>query len=48
MTRILILYISSSLDGYIAKPNDDLSFLSMVEQIIDKGYQYMKNKYNTD
>ena len=30
--RKLILYISCSLDGYIAKPNDDLSFLSMVEQ----------------
>ncbi len=29
--RKLILYISCSLDGYIAKPNDDLSFLSIVE-----------------
>jgi dihydrofolate reductase len=28
----LILYISMSLDGYIAKPNDDLSFLSIVEK----------------
>jgi dihydrofolate reductase len=26
------LYIATSLDGYIAKPNDDLSFLSLVEQ----------------
>lgn len=30
--RKLILYIATSLDGYIAKPNDDLSFLSVVEQ----------------
>lgn len=28
----LILYISCSIDGYIAQPNDDLSFLSMVEK----------------
>ncbi|GIM58346.1 dihydrofolate reductase family protein [Capnocytophaga canimorsus] len=28
----VILYISMSLDGYIAKPNDDLSFLSIVEK----------------
>ncbi len=32
MNRKLILYIATSLDGYIAQPNDDLSFLSMVEQ----------------
>lgn len=30
--RKVILYIASSLDGYIAKPNDDLSFLSIVQQ----------------
>lgn len=30
--RKLILYISCSLDGYIAKPNDDLSFLSLVQK----------------
>jgi dihydrofolate reductase len=30
--RKVILYIASSLDGYIAKPNDDLSFLSCVQQ----------------
>ena len=30
--RKAILYIATSLDGYIAKPNDDLSFLSIVEQ----------------
>jgi dihydrofolate reductase len=27
-----ILYIATSLDGYIAQANDDLSFLNMVEQ----------------
>ena len=32
MNRNLILYIATSLDGYIAKPNDDLEFLSIVEQ----------------
>jgi dihydrofolate reductase len=32
MIRNVILYIATSLDGYIAKPNDDLSFLSVVEQ----------------
>ena len=31
MDKRLILYISMSLDGYIAKLNDDLSFLSIVE-----------------
>jgi dihydrofolate reductase len=30
--RKVILYIAVSLDGYIAKPNDDLGFLSIVEQ----------------
>ena len=32
MERKVILYIAASLDGYIAKPGDDLSFLSVVEQ----------------
>jgi dihydrofolate reductase len=32
MSRKVILYIASSLDGYIAKPNDDLGFLSIVQQ----------------
>jgi dihydrofolate reductase len=37
--RKVILYIATSLDGYIAKPNDDLSFLSIVEkQGEDYGY----------
>ena len=30
--RKLILYIACSLDGYIAKPNDDLSFLDRVQK----------------
>lgn len=30
--RKVILYIATSFDGYIAKPNDDLGFLSIVEQ----------------
>ncbi|MBX3044258.1 MAG: dihydrofolate reductase [Candidatus Kapabacteria bacterium] len=32
MSRKVILYIATSLDGYIAKPNDDLSFLKLVEK----------------
>jgi dihydrofolate reductase len=32
MNRNVILYIATSLDGYIAKPNDDLTFLSIVDQ----------------
>lgn len=30
--RKILIYIASSLDGYIAKPNDDLSFLKLVEK----------------
>ncbi len=30
--RTLTVYIATSLDGYIAKPNDDLSFLKVVEK----------------
>lgn len=30
--RKLSLFIATSLDGYIAKPNDDLSFLKIVEK----------------
>lgn len=32
MNRKVIIYIACSVDGYIAGPNDDLGFLSMVEQ----------------
>lgn len=39
MARKLILYIATSIDGFIAKPNDDLSFLSIVqEEGEDYGY----------
>lgn len=43
--RKLILYIACSLDGYIAKPNDDLSFLKIVESVgEDYGYEdFIKN-----
>jgi dihydrofolate reductase len=43
--RKVILYIASSLDGYIAKPNDDLSFLSRVQREgQDYGYaEFIKN-----
>lgn len=30
--RTLSLFIATSLDGYIAKPNDDMSFLKLVEK----------------
>jgi dihydrofolate reductase len=32
MQRNVVLYIATSLDGFIAKPNDELDFLSIVEQ----------------
>lgn len=37
--RTLSIYIATSLDGYIAKPNDDLSFLKLVEKA-DEDYGY--------
>ncbi len=40
--RKLILYISCSLDGFIAKPNEDLGFLSIVEK---EGEDYGYNKF---
>lgn len=37
--RKIILYIACSIDGYIAKPNDNLDFLQIVEQAgEDYGY----------
>jgi len=38
--RKLSIYIATSLDGYIAKPNDDLSFLKLVEKE-GEDYGYM-------
>lgn len=40
--RKLILFIATSLDGYIAKPNDDLSFLSIVQK---EGEDYGYGKF---
>lgn len=40
--RILTIYIATSLDGYIAKPNDDLSFLKLVEK---EGEDYGYTKF---
>jgi dihydrofolate reductase len=48
MNRKLIVYISTSLDGFIAKPNDDLSFLSIVEHDgEDYGYNEFVNSVDT-
>jgi dihydrofolate reductase len=47
-SRKAILYIAASIDGYIAKPNDDLSFLSMVEQEgEDYGYKEFLDSIDT-
>ncbi len=47
-TRKLILYIAQSVDGYIAKPNDDLSFLELVAaEGEDYGYQSFMNNIDT-
>jgi len=46
--RKAILYIAASLDGYIAKPNDDLSFLSIVENgSEDYGYHQFLSTVDT-
>jgi dihydrofolate reductase len=48
MNRKLFLYIAASLDGYIAKPNDDLSFLNLVQKEgEDYGYQEFINTVDT-
>jgi dihydrofolate reductase len=48
MDRKVILYIATSLDGYIAKPDDDLSFLSIVQQDgEDYGYEDFINTVDT-
>lgn len=45
--RKLSLYIATSLDGYIAKPNDDLSFLKIVEKE-GEDYGYANFTANVD
>lgn len=46
--RKVILYIAMSLDGFIAKPNDDLSFLSIVQKEgEDYGYSEFTNSVDT-
>ncbi len=45
--RKLSLFIATSLDGYIAKPNDDLSFLKLVEKD-GEDYGYAEFTANID
>ena len=46
--RTLTIYIATSLDGYIAKPNDDLSFLKVVEKEgEDYGYKEFTKTIDT-
>ena len=46
--RKISLFIAASLDGYIAKPNDDLSFLKIVEKEgKDYGYAEFTNTIDT-
>ena len=46
--RKISLFIATSLDGYIAKPNDDLGFLQLVEKEgEDYGYQEFTNTIDT-
>ncbi|PRD57112.1 dihydrofolate reductase family protein [Sphingobacterium gobiense] len=46
--RKLSLFIAMSLDGYIAKPNDDLSFLKLVEKEgEDYGYVEFTSRIDT-
>ncbi len=45
--RKLSLFIATSLDGYIAKPNDDLSFLKLVEKV-GEDYGYAEFTANID
>ena len=45
--RTLTIFIATSLDGYIAKPNDDLSFLKLVEKE-GEDYGYAEFTANID
>lgn len=47
--RKLSLFIATSLDGYITKPNDDLSFLNLVEKEgEDDGYSAFTSTIDTN
>ena len=47
-TRKVVLYISASLDGFIAKPGDDLSFLNAMEKEgEDYGYAAFTSQVDT-
>ena len=39
MERQVVLYIAISMDGFIATPDDQLSWLTQVEGEGDNGYQ---------
>jgi len=45
--RKVIFYIATSLDGYIAKPHDDLGFLSLVQKD-GEDYGYAEFEYSVD
>lgn len=46
--RKIALFIAMSLDGYIAKPNDDLSFLKIVDKEgEDYGYEEFTDAVDT-
>ncbi|MBG9456164.1 hypothetical protein ABE61_19480 [Lysinibacillus sphaericus] len=47
MSREIILYIATSLDGYIAKENDDLQWLEEAEGEGDAGYSDMYQSIDT-
>ncbi len=48
MPRKLILYIATSLDGYIAAPEDNLDFLSLVQKEgLDYGYNNFISSVDT-
>ncbi|KOS69347.1 hypothetical protein AEA09_12775 [Lysinibacillus contaminans] len=47
MSREVILYIGASLDGFIAKENDDLKWLEETEGEGDNGYSEMYDSIDT-
>ncbi|MGE7947907.1 dihydrofolate reductase family protein [Lysinibacillus sp. NPDC093688] len=47
MAREIILFIATSLDGYIAKENDDLQWLEEAESEGDAGYSDMYQSIDT-